>query len=251
VGAGLYSSWISPEDANQQAMNDVLLNGQAWANNPANGSQCNVGISYNNQSNVNWTFTATNNSTGLVYNSTLNAYVNGTLSVSMPAGTYTFVIASGAQTMATPPQITVNGSVQTFSQTTNVTATFTNVNVSTSGTNPFISVALVTGGPCSFTPFSGWQIPTSGISASAGVVTFYIVLVPTSSVSNWYTHNTVATVNGGCVPTATRTFNKTDASGRNWEIKVYSSGQMSIKLLSGTPPNTGNSFYISNATYNL
>lgn len=250
IPAGTYTSYVSQADADQQALNQIALNGQAYANNPANGGLCNIPVTYNNQTSVYWNFTAVNTSTGTSYSSVLGSNYNGTLSVSLPAGTYTFTLSSSSQTTPTPPQFTVNGVVQNATATTNITATFTNVVVSTSSTNPLITIVLqASSAPCSFSAASGWSIATSGISASSGVVNFYIVLIVQSAVGSWSSPNTVATVNGGCRPSANRTFTKTDQSGRTWSITVYTSGQMTIQLLSGTPPSTGSSFSLSGCSY--
>ncbi len=252
VPAGRYTSSISQPDADQQANNEINLNGQGYANNPINGSLCNVPITYNNQTPVAWNFTATNTATNVVYNSSVIANFSGSLSISMPAGTYNFVFTSGSQTMATPPKFTVNGIVQTYSTSTNVNATFTNVSVSASSTNPLIRIELQAAAPCSFSAASPWIIGSSGINASGGVVTFYIALVvPASASGTWGNTITVATVNGGCRPTATRTFTKSDMSGRSWQISVSPSGQTTIKLLSGTAPSTGNIINLTGCSYNL
>jgi YD repeat-containing protein len=252
VAAGVYSSSVSPQDADQQALNDIYTNGQAYANNPANGSTCVqvFPVTYNNQTAVNWSFSATNNSTSVVYNSTANASTNGTMSISLPAGTYTFVFSCGGQTMPNPPTFTVNGVVQAYSGYTNVTATFFNVSVSSGSTNPLITIVLQTPVSCSFTAASTWSIPTSSISSSGGLVSFYIVLYTTSS-KTWTNANVVATINGGCVPSATRSFAKTDGSGRLWEMVISTSGQLSIRLLSGSPPGVGSTISFTGCGYSL
>ncbi len=254
VPAAKYTSLVSKDDANQQAINEIDLNGQAYANDPANGSVCvsqGISLVYNNQTAVVWTLTATNNATGTSYPCSLSAAYTGNLCSNLPAGTYTFVFNSGTTALPRPPRLTVNGVVQNPTGTTNVTVTFTGVTVASSPANPFMTIGLQDPASCSFSAAPGFGIATSSISSTSGVASFYIAFYSTSPVSSWYVPVFVATINGGCAPSVQRTFNKTDASGRNWEVQVGTNGQMTLRLLSGTPPGTGNSVYLSGCTYNM
>lgn len=125
VPAGVYHSYISQDDANQQAINDVNANGQAYANNPANGGTCAVAesITYTDSRAFQYSVRFTNNSTGLIYNFTPNANSSGTLG-QVPSGTYTVYICPINN--YTPNN---NYTVGSSTQTNVVCATFNNVSV--------------------------------------------------------------------------------------------------------------------------
>lgn len=74
VAAGQYNSSISQADANQQAINEIDLNGQSFANNPANGATCVYGNDLQSGP-----FTRTNCGVG---------YLGGTVTYTIPANTY-------------------------------------------------------------------------------------------------------------------------------------------------------------------
>ncbi len=252
VPAGKYTSYLGLDDANLQANNEIDLMGQAWANNPANGSTCapiGVNLNYTDQTGVYWAYTATNTATSTVYSGTLGANFSGTLSQALPAGNYNFVFTCGSQTLSRPPKFTVNGVVQTYPGTTNITATYNNVTVAPSPLNPFIVIGFQDPVSCYFSAVSPFGIATSGMSASGGIVTFYIVPYAMGT-PNYAAGVVVATINGGCAPSATRVFTKTDSSGRLWELTVSTSGQLSLRLLSGTSPGSG-SYSITGCTYAL
>jgi len=126
VPAGTYSSYISQADADGKAANDINANGQAYANNPANGGTCVTAynINYNDSRAFQYSVRFTNNSTGVIYNFTPNANSSGTLGA-VPAGTYTVFICP-INNYTPNNNYTVGGS----SQTNVVCATFSNVVVS-------------------------------------------------------------------------------------------------------------------------
>ncbi|MES2645570.1 MAG: hypothetical protein V4717_01750 [Bacteroidota bacterium] len=86
---------------------------------------------------------------------------------------------------------------------------------------------------CSFASASGFSIPTSGISSSGTTISFYLVFYSTSITLQPGSSYFIATINGGCRPSATRTINYS-AGGRNWVITIYTSGQMYWYLVPGS-----------------
>lgn len=133
VPAGKYSSYISQLAANQLAINDVNANGQAYANNPANGGTCAVAetVTYTDSRAFQYSVRFTNNSTGLIYNFLSNANSSGTLG-QVPSGTYTIYICP-LNNYTPNNNYTVFGS----SQSNVVCATFNNVSVTASGSISF------------------------------------------------------------------------------------------------------------------
>ena len=125
VPAGKYTSYISQTDANQQAMNDVTANGQAYANNPANGGTCTPSetVNYTDSRTFQYTVRFTNNSTGLQYNFTANANTSSSFG-QIPGGTYTVYICP-INNYTPNNNYNVNGAEQ-FNV---VCATFNNVSV--------------------------------------------------------------------------------------------------------------------------
>ena len=104
---------------------------------------------------------------------------------------------------------------------------------------------------CSFTSASGFSVPTSGISSSGTTVSFYLVFYPTAITMQPGNSYFIATINGGCRPSATRTINFS-AGGRTWVITIYSSGQMYWYLAPGsTAVSSFTSIGTSTLTYNL
>jgi YD repeat-containing protein len=133
VPAGKYSSYISQQDANQQAINDVNTNGPAFANNPANGGTCMVAetVTYTDSRTFQYSVRFTNNSTGIMYNYTSNANSSGTFG-QVPSGVYTVYICPIGNYTANN-NYTVFGS----SQSNVVCATFNNVSVTANGSINF------------------------------------------------------------------------------------------------------------------
>ena len=103
---------------------------------------------------------------------------------------------------------------------------------------------------CSFTPYSGFNIATSSISSSGSTVSFYIVLSSSTGTTNWAYSNEIATIAGGCKPSQDRTLTMTE-SGRTWEVIITSTGIVTIRLISGTPPSGTNSIGLTGGSYNL
>ncbi len=103
---------------------------------------------------------------------------------------------------------------------------------------------------CSFSMFPGYTIPTSSISSSGGVVSFYITFFSSSAMTAGNTYS-IATINGSCRPSATRTINYS-TGGRSWTITITTGGQMLWKLNTGSPTlNANTTMNTTTLTYNL
>jgi YD repeat-containing protein len=132
VPANKYSSLISVDDANQQAVNDVNSNGPAYANSQPNATGCVVVSNptitcINNTGQSGYTVKFTNTATNQVYSLNLPA-TQGT--ISLPAGNYNLTVTTTL----------TNGIIATFCSSTastpGVTQTsvsITNLNISTTG----------------------------------------------------------------------------------------------------------------------
>jgi YD repeat-containing protein len=198
VNAGVYSSYISQADADQQAQNYISLNGQAYAN--SNGT-CTLQTWYNTVQSGN--FTRNNCGTG---------YTGSTVTYTVPANTYSSNISQADADGKATQDIQNNG--QNYA---NANGTCTQ--------------------NCGFAAVSGWQILTSNISSTGSTVNFTIVLHPTTTISYWYSSFNVATITGGCKPSSTRSFYMTDSyTSSSWYVTVYPSGQVYIQLSSGSAP---------------
>lgn len=239
VPANTYFSPSSPQHANSKAQEDMDLNGQNYVNNnPASGAVCLPGINATNTTSTPYTVTFTNSSTGAVFTFSSYPSVNPVQIGSVPQGTYTVQFTPYSTITS---QITLNGVSQT-----GTTITFVNQVVNGPVT---ITMALVSGGPCSFTMNSGYSSPTNSVSASGSVVSFYLVFYSTSAMTAGNSYS-VATINGGCKPSQTRYINTT-ISGRSWSITIYPSGQMTWTLVSGPTLNPYSTVGTSTLSFNL
>lgn len=131
VPANKYYSDISQADANQQAINDVNANGQAYAN--ANGL-CNslVSVMGSNTTSTAFSVTFTNSfNSSLVYNKYISSYVSNYLVADLPLGTYNITIAPLYNTSFNY-NYNVNGYVQ--SGVGSRTWTYVSMNCSSCGT---------------------------------------------------------------------------------------------------------------------
>lgn len=102
---------------------------------------------------------------------------------------------------------------------------------------------------CSFVMEYGFNYVTSGFSSSGSSVSFYIVFYTSdpSSVS-WSNTNLLGTITGSCKPSSTRVLSMSE-NGRTWEVTIYPSGQLYIRLISGTAPS--NTIGLSGGSYAL
>jgi hypothetical protein len=164
VPAGSYTSSISQADADQQAINDITVNGQAYANANATCYQ----IWYNVAKSAN--FTRNNCGTGST---------GSTVTYNVAAGNYSSTISQADADQKAQDEINNNGQA------------FANAN----GTCSAI--------PCNFTVATGYSTIASGASSSAGNVTFYLIFYPTNTMYAGSTYY-IATINGVCRPSTIR-----------------------------------------------
>ncbi|MCC6289880.1 MAG: hypothetical protein IT249_18540 [Chitinophagaceae bacterium] len=210
VAAGTYTSSINAIDADQQALNDITLNGQNYANN--NGS-C-YQIWYNVEKSG--SFTRNNCGTGST---------GSTVTYTVAAGTYSSTISQADADQQAQNNVNANGQ------------SYANAN----GTCSAVA--------CSFAMASGYSSPTSGISASGGTVSFYLVFYPTGTMYAGSSYS-IATINGGCRPSSLRTVNVT-TGGRTWMLNFYSNGQVSATITSGSNVTSGTTIAFSSVTFPL
>lgn len=135
-----------------------------------------------------------------------------------------------------------------YSGTTQNGTSFTLNNLAVNSDLLLTLEVIPSSGPCSFTAASGWGTPYSSFNSSGTTVTFTVVLYYMTPPSTWYSPVTVGTVNGGCRPTSARYLTMSE-SGRTWTVAIQPTGEMTIRLLSGTPP--GSSFQLNNGSYTL
>lgn len=199
VAAGVYTSSISQADADQQAVNNITLNGQNYAN--ANGACTQIWY------NVAKSGTFTRNNCG-------SGSTGSTVTYTVVAGVYSSTISQADADQKAQNDVNTNGQ------------NYTNANGTCSAVQ------------CSFTMATGFSSPTSGISSSAGTVNFYLVFYPTSSTMYMGSSYQIATISSGCKPSATRTIT-VSSSGRNWQLTIYSSGQVYAVITSGGNVNSG------------
>jgi YD repeat-containing protein len=216
VPAGKYTSFADQATVDNLAQSDLNTNGQAGAN----ALPCLTTMSCLNTTTMPYTIVFTNIATAAVYTFTINPSPSVVPLGNIPVGTYNVSMTPSGTTSA---QLNFNGTTYTGS-------TFNLSSVSISNSNAF-TIQPFNSGACSFTMASGYSSPTNGISSSGGVSNGYLIFYSGSSiVAN--TSYVVATIKGGCVPSATRSFNVT-ASGNTFAVTVSTSGQMTIKLTAG------------------
>lgn len=211
VAAGTYTSSISQADADQQAMNDVVTNGQTYANNNATCYQ----VWYNVVTSAN--FTRNNCGSGST---------GSTVTYTVAAGTYSSTISQADADQKATNDVNTNGQ------------NYANAN----GTCSAI--------PCTITMASGFGSYTTGASASAGTVTFTIVFYPSSSTMYAGSSYFLATINGFCRPSTTRIVNVT-TGGRTFQLTIYTTGQIYATITSGASLNVSNVVGLSNVTFTL
>jgi YD repeat-containing protein len=266
IAANTYSSATSQEDADAQAENNLLINGQAYAN--ANGG-CKL-IYYNTLISI----------TDTTENCPLGS-VGGLVTYTVPAGRYSSLISQAyADTLAmedidanadsymndpanaicifsTYPDWTwleddpsycqnVSGQQHRFVFETDI-----NPNSATYNQTRWTDVGPDATCPttCNFTASPGFSILTSSITNNGSTAGFYIVFSGNSG-TNWYGNNQVATVGSACMPTNIQNFTMSE-SGRTWQITVTPQGAFIVSLIGGSPPGTYEYIGLTNGTYNL
>lgn len=102
---------------------------------------------------------------------------------------------------------------------------------------------------CAFNPVTNWQLVSGSISSS-GTTTSYsnLVVKNTGYTGGWTGYVRVATISGGCLPTAGE-YNFFSSAGGNWVAAVTPDGDVLLLLLSGTAPSTGTSITIPPDSY--
>lgn len=238
VPAGTYTSFTDPATANQMAINAMNTNGQA----AANALLCLAPFSSINTILTPFTVTVTSGS----FSATYSVYPSSgaILLANIPVGTYTINITPMyAGSITSPVQLILNG-------TTYTNTTFLLSNIPINGSTTFTLQNVPATGPCSFTMASGYSSPSNSISNNAGTVSLNMVFMSVSSPMIPGTSYTIATINGGCRPSATRVFSVTPPGGRTWQVTINPSGQMSVKITSGTSLSPGGTVSI-NSSYPL
>jgi hypothetical protein len=105
--------------------------------------------------------------------------------------------------------------------------------------------------PCTFSITPGFTSVYNSISNTNGVVLFYLIFYSSSSIQPGQGYN-IATINGGCRPTAQRTINYNTTGGRSWTITIFANGVVSVYLNPGSTPVSPNSTVgLASLTYNL
>ncbi|OQP56313.1 DUF5977 domain-containing protein [Niastella populi] len=211
VPAGIYTSAISQADADAQAYNDVVTNGQTYANNNATCYQVWYNVAQSGS------FTRNNCGTGST---------GSTVTYTVAAGTYMSTISQADANQKAINDVNTNGQA------------YANANGSCSAIS------------CTITTNTGYSTIASGASASGGTVTFYMIFYPTSGTMYFGSSYFIGTISGLCRPSTTR-YVTVSAAGRTWQITIYTTGQIYAQITSGTdvPPN--NTVPLSGVTFTL
>lgn len=102
---------------------------------------------------------------------------------------------------------------------------------------------------CAFNPVTNWQLVSGNIS-SGGTTTSYnnLVVTNTGYSGSWTGYVRVATISGGCLPSAGEN-NFFSSAGGNWVVTVTPGGDVLLFLLSGATPTTGTTITIPPDSY--
>ncbi len=103
---------------------------------------------------------------------------------------------------------------------------------------------------CTLSASSGFNIVTSSISSSGTTASFYIVFTSASGTANWTNSNQVATINGGCKPSSMQVISMT-GNGCTWEVIITTTGAISVRVTSGTPPAGNTTIGLTGGVFNL
>ena len=188
VPANVYSSFLSQSDADQQAINDISLNGQTYANNPVNGATCSYGNALQSGP-----FTRTN--CGL-------NYIGGTVTYTIPASTYFSTISQADADQKASTALQNNGPAYANNAANGATCT---ANIGKTGPGSFYS-GLTSGSGTFFAPpgyvfrvnisasgssgsFSlSINVPGVTISGSSSITngsSYFTFVMPASGSVNW------------------------------------------------------------------
>lgn len=271
VPANRYTSLINQTDADQMAMDEADANGDAYANSQANTSACIIntlpnwiwpegGASYCSSLNGAlpphlFLFQKDNNPNSSTYNQT--RWWDAGPQSECPAGNHYNAVQSQSFQKSCPAGYTgsfVTYTVQpgTYSSTTSqLAANQLALNDITSNGQNYANAngTCTQSQTCSITPAFGWTINYSTIYSGATTVNFSLV-VNNPSFTNWFNNTQIASIVGGCRPSAQRIVSFSENS-RNWIITINTYGSVYIYLQSGAPPATGTVIGFGNITYNL
>lgn len=195
VPAGRYTSLISQQDADDQALEEIDANGQAYANSPGNAS-C------------------------------------------VPTTTADWVGTGEEQCQDGHKMIQVKDQ---------------NPNSSTYNQLQWIDTGVDESCPqgCSFTAASGWTISSGSLSPSGtNQVTMFLNISYSGSYTNWSVPLLAATILGPCRPSVSESFTFSEG-GRTWRVIIEPSGNVLIKLESGSAPGSSFTLHIPSTTYSL
>jgi hypothetical protein len=208
-----------------------------------NTSVCPVPFAVNFWNKTSYPYNLIFTSTGGGGNYNFSAYPNSSSSQIGTVNSGTYNITATPMYSYANSQLTLNGNSQT-----GTVFGFSNVSVNT---NQNFELSLVnSGGPCTLSMNGGFYCPTSGLSSNGTSVSGYFVFYAAYGLTQGSSYN-IATINGTCRPSATRTIS-TSAGGRNWTITINSSGQVSVQMAYGSAPlGSGTSVYFSGLSYNL
>lgn len=102
---------------------------------------------------------------------------------------------------------------------------------------------------CTFAMNPGYTTVTNSITNNGATASFYMVFYSSSTMQP-NTNYTIATINGSCRPSVTRTITTT-IGGRTWLITIVPTGQMTWKITSGTALAANTTVASTTLSYNL
>jgi hypothetical protein len=149
----------------------------------------------------------------------------GTVIYTVPAGSYTSTVSQAAADQLAQNDVTANGQA------------YANAN------------GTCTLAPCSYSMSSGYTLLTSNITNNGTTASGYFVFSSFGPMQPGTTYS-VASINGGCKPSGTRTFSVV-TGGRTWNVSIFPSGQMTWQMTSGTAVPANTSIAWNSFTYNL
>lgn len=197
VPAGTYTSELSQADADQMATNDIIVNGQQWAN--QNG-QC-IQTWYN-----------TVQSAGFTRNNCAAGYSPGSVTYTVNAGTYSSTISQADADQQALNDINANGQ------------NYANAN------------GTCTAASCYVLTYPYVYEVSSNITSAAGTVNFNFSFVPmTVNYYDWYNGVMIGFIDGPCIP-AGGAFAYVFENSRTWQLNISPAGEITLYLMSGTPP---------------
>ncbi|MDX8568639.1 DUF5977 domain-containing protein [Elizabethkingia sp. HX XZB] len=202
VPANKYSSIISQVDVEQQAQNEININGQSTAN--AN-AVCTPIITYYNTV-KSQLFTRNNCPAGTTA---------GTYTYTVPAGTYTSTISQADADQKALNDLNINGQ---NTANMNATCTGTGLFCTATGNNSSINI-----------------LDSSFQETSSGHFNAYLYIDSTNlSTMDWNDGVTIGTVGNSCKPNTGISSNVIEGGGREWMVNIYSNGSINLRLLNGS-----------------